>query len=114
MARFTSEQLDERLKSNAALRKRNPHLNSTGSQGIGPYTGNQEQHVQHRAERKPRVEKALRKTFRVTVTLRFADLRTRDPDAALSTLLDCIIAARRQLEGDTGNHRQITEGTAGE
>ena len=80
--------------------------NQAGGKRVGPHPGNQEQHVQHRAERKPRVEKAVRKTFRVAVTLRFADLRTRDPDAALSTLLDCIIAARRQLEGDTGNHRQ--------
>lgn len=107
---MTSEQLEQKLRANPALRKANPHL---AGQGVRSYTGPEEQHVQHRPERKPRVEAALCKTFRISVDLHFADFRTRDPDAALSTLLDCIIAARRQLEGLNRNQHQIEGGPTG-
>lgn len=101
--KLTQEQLEERLARNPALAKRNPELGSVARVRIGPRPGLKEQHVQHRGQRKSQVEKAMCPKFRVSITLDFADYRTRDADAALSTLLDCVIAARRQLENHTGD-----------
>lgn len=39
--------------------------------------------------------------FKLTVTILVSDNRRRDIDGALSTLLDCLIAAGRQLAMDT-------------
>ena len=69
-----------------------------GNQGAGPHTSDQKLHVQHRKPTEPRVEAAVRQKFAVAITIKFADYRTRDHDAALSTILDCLIAARRFLE----------------
>ena len=71
---------------------------SAGHPAPGPHPGNQEQHVRDRKKGKSGMEKEVRRQFEITVTLKFADGRTRDPDAALSTILDCLIACRRQLE----------------
>ena len=35
--------------------------------------------------------------FRVSVTLLMSDQRDRDPDGAVSTLMDCLVSARRRL-----------------
>lgn len=36
--------------------------------------------------------------YRITITLRFADARVRDPDGAVSTILDVIVRACRQVD----------------
>jgi hypothetical protein len=105
--KFSKEQLNDKLASNPALARRNPNLDPSRGEGVRPRPGVEEQHVQHRQQRKPRVEKAVRQTFSVAITLYFADYRTRDADAALSTLLDCVIAARRQLENHTGDFNRV-------
>lgn len=44
-------------------------------------------------------KKSLDRTpYRVGLVLRFADKRQHDPDGCLSTILDCLVAARRRLE----------------
>lgn len=39
-----------------------------------------------------------RTPYRVSIVLRFSDKRQHDPDGCLSTILDCLVAARRRLE----------------
>src|SRR6516164_1459168 len=53
-----------------------------------------------------RVDAKDRPQFRLRVTFLFSNYRVHDPDGCYSTLLDCIIAARRLLGGDTRNHPQ--------
>ena len=43
------------------------------------------------------VDEQVHPKFRVSVHLRYSNRRVRDIDGALSTILDCIVAARRQL-----------------
>ena len=77
-------------------RKLNPHL--FGGQGAGACASPEKQHVRRRQQKQPPVEKGMRKQFRVSVTLRISDERARDIDNATVVLIDCLIAARRQLE----------------
>lgn len=44
-----------------------------------------------------------RAKFRITVSFRYPDYRTHDNDGGYSTICDCLIAARRQLEVLAGN-----------
>src|SRR5688572_7366847 len=44
--------------------------------------------------------------FRVTITFHMSDLRPRDIDGGCSTILDCLCAARRQLENYSGIIRE--------
>ena len=74
---------------------------------LGTRTEHQELDVCHCAEEKPAMEGELRGAFRVTIVFLVSDERTRDGDAGTSTLFDCIIAARRQLEGYFGAPRLL-------
>lgn len=56
------------------------------------------------APRTQRVDAKDRPRFRVSITFRFADRRVHDLDGCASTLLDCIVAARRYLDGDLGDY----------
>lgn len=69
-----------------------------GDQWTGPHPSDKKLHVCHREKGKPRVEKAVRSEFHLAVAFRMSDGRLRDLDAGLSTIQDCIITARRQLE----------------
>lgn len=80
---------------------------------VGPHPGSEELHVRHRGQEKQGVEKKVRHTFRITITLKFSDLRTRDPDAAVSTIFDCLIAARRFLERHSRPPRYLRQGSKG-
>lgn len=44
-----------------------------------------------------------RPQFRVTVAFRYHDRRRRDNDGGYSTLLDCVVAARRLLDASAGD-----------
>ena len=87
------------------------HDNST-RQRSGAYTEQEEQQVSDtgKADNKTRVSKGDKENhrrFRVRITFRFSDNRRRDLDGGLSTVLDCIIAARgRLLDMDTRDKRQ--------
>lgn len=48
------------------------------------------------------LDESMHSEFRVSIILRMSDERVRDCDGALATLLDCLITARRQLEGYIG------------
>src|SRR3990172_12008129 len=50
----------------------------------------------HRTKRK-KVDGSVHPKFRIAVTFRRSDLRERDPDGGLSTILDCLVAARKRL-----------------
>ena len=52
------------------------------------------------AARAPRVDAESSSTYRVTITLRFSDRRRIDADGCTATLFDCLITARRLLDGD--------------
>src|SRR5574342_341655 len=53
------------------------------------------------------MDAGVQRQFRVRVTLRVSDNRKRDADGALSTILDCLVAAARRLsEGDRGGADQ--------
>lgn len=45
---------------------------------------------------KPGVDGLHHQKHRITVTFRYSDQRIRDMDGSLSTLLDCLVTARRQ------------------
>lgn len=51
----------------------------------------------HHEPEAAKVDGELHPRFRVTVTLYVSDNRRRDADGALSTIMDCVIAARRRL-----------------
>lgn len=51
--------------------------------------------------------------FAVHVTLRISDNRRRDADNGATTLIDCIIAARRRLESCSHNHHHGDKGAEG-
>ena len=79
-------------------------------QGPGPCASPEKQLLPNRAKRSPRMETELRQKFRLTVTLRYSDNRVRDPDAALSTILDCLVATRRQLEDSSTHTIRLDQG----
>lgn len=47
------------------------------------------------------VDATVHSRFEVRIALRFSDRRRRDPDGCASTILDCLVAARRLLDGDS-------------
>lgn len=47
--------------------------------------------------------------FRLTVVFKMSDNRPRDLDGGLSTICDCLIAARRQLESHSRNKHKSSE-----
>lgn len=59
------------------------------------------------------VDGSVRPQFRVTVTLGYGDERRRDADGAVSTILDCLIAARRQLALCSGVGSEGYQGAKG-
>ena len=113
---MNSNELESKLRAKgigeSCIRRtlnRNP-----ADQGLGPHTGAKKLNVQHREKGKPRMEKALRPKFRISIILKFSDDRARDPDAAYSTILDCLIAARRQVaecKTDIDHMRTMLTGT---
>ena|SRR6267378_8049006 len=48
-------------------------------------------------QKERRVDEGLHRQFRVAVHFKMSDRRRRDLDGGLATILDCLIAARRQL-----------------
>lgn len=84
-----------------------------GDQGAGTHTSGEKFHVLDSKPRIPTVEKAVRPKFRIAIVLRYSDKRIRDPDASLSTILDALITARRQLEGIAGNIAKVDIGKTG-
>jgi|ERR1700690_523659 len=93
-----------------SFKRRNPHL--FGGIYDGTHSVDKKLDVCHRGQKKPRVEAPLRQRFRVTIDFLISDQRNRDLDAGTSTILDCIIAARRQLEGDFRTSRYLSKGEA--
>lgn len=71
--------------------------------GSGACARVEKQLLPNRGTENARLEKAVHRKFRLTITLKYSDNRVRDPDAALSTILDCLVATRRQLE-DSAKH----------
>lgn len=84
--------------------------NPPSDQKPGPHTGNKKLHVRNCGQKKPAMEKAMRRKFRVTITLKYSDERTRDSDAAVSSIFDAIIASRRFLEEYSGTLSQVHQG----
>lgn len=58
------------------------------------------------AARAQRMDAANRPKFRISVTFRFPDYRIHDPDGCYSTILDCLIAARRLLVSGATNESE--------
>lgn len=59
-----------------------------------------EEYVSHSPKSK-KADEGNRKRFRITVDLLVSDNRRRDPDGAINTIMDCLVAAVRRLgEGD--------------
>lgn len=77
-------------------------VNCPTDKGAGSCTGNEEQQdanagpVDHESEAAA-LDAALCSKFRVSIVLYVSDYRRRDPDGALSTIMDCITSARRRL-----------------
>ena len=77
--------------------------NKADGDGNGPRSVIQKRQTAIRDEQKePRMDEDSDRAFRIHVTLKMCDRRNRDCDGALATLLDCLIAARRQLEDNSG------------
>jgi hypothetical protein len=55
--------------------------------------------------------------FRITITLRFATYRQKDPDGCLSTIMDCLKGAVRRcldvVPGDNSKKRKVRSGQRG-
>jgi len=79
----------------AALRAHELRHGKSDRSGTRPVT--EKLDVRHREQEKPRVEAKMRQSYRVSITFLMSDNRVRDLDAGTTTLLDCIIAARRQM-----------------
>lgn len=77
---------------------------------------NQRHGLSSDGEKDKAMDAASHGAFRVAISLRFSDRRRRDPDGCASTLLDCLIAARRLLDGDSaalGDERDLRAGARG-
>lgn len=79
----------------------------------GAHPRSEKLNVRNRGQEKQGVEKKVRQKFRITITLKFADERTRDSDAAISTIFDCLIATRRFLEGYSRAPGSLHQGPKG-
>lgn len=108
--KYSPDELRERLQRNPSLARLNPELfGNNGDQRTRPHPVSEKLVPRDRGPKKPRVEKESDGAFRVTVTLKFADERVRDSDAAISSIFDCIIAARRSLENYLRNPHLLSE-----
>lgn len=81
-------------------------VNSPDNKGAHPVIQEQKE-VRERprvhGQENPPVDGQRDQQYRVTITFHISDRRRRDIDGGTSTLLDCIVAARRQLDGNTGS-----------
>jgi hypothetical protein len=63
----------------------------------GAHPGEEKQHVRRGGPAKPKVARPVHPKFKVTIVVKVSDRRTRDLDAAATTILDCIVTLRRRL-----------------
>tara|TARA_R110000824_G_scaffold255569_1_gene444504 strand:+ start:1126 stop:1470 length:345 start_codon:yes stop_codon:yes gene_type:complete len=60
-----------------------------------------------------KMDDKLREQFCVTIEIQVSDLRVRDLDGSVSTIFDCLVAARRQLENHSELLRVCEDGAKG-
>lgn len=87
-----------------ALIKKHPHLADTGNRTCTKpkeWEG-MEWKVPNVQPKGSRMEEEGNFRFKITITLLASDRRKRDLDNGASTILDCLIALRRQLRSDYG------------
>lgn len=98
-----------------STRRRNPELygQNTGT-GSGPQLqerkanmeGPKRKALSGNERRRKGLDERGNKKYRVSITLFMPDYTRRDVDGATSTLIDCLIAARRRLEVYSGAQGQ--------
>src|ERR1700722_18675154 len=81
--------------------------NNPADKRLGAHSCDKKRDVLHCQPQEPGVETKVRQQFRVTIVLKYSDQRVRDPDAALSTILDCLVATRRLTERYARNPRNV-------
>lgn len=97
MPNFSNEWLNEQLRK-PSVAARNPGLAKLS--GVQKREDANEARTNNRPG-KARMDETRNPRFKVSVTFRFSDNRKRDLDGALSTVLDCLIAAGRQQAADS-------------